>query len=54
MILTVYEDNDEIPKEVIEELYYIPEPKSFMIITSEEGIRLLNEAFKEYHDGKSL
>lgn len=50
MIVDLYEDDEEIPVEIIKALYYVPKPKPYVMLMSAEGLELFNRMCKKYYD----
>jgi len=49
MILEIYEDNDEIPEDIIRLLFYSPpKEREIVIWTNAEGVRLFEEACTQW------
>lgn len=46
-ILELYEEDQEVPDNVLKYLYTKPEPKEYPIFTSAEGIERFNNVIKE-------
>jgi len=50
MIVDLYEDNDEIPVELIKALYYVPKPQPIIMPMGEKSLEMFNKMMKEYYD----
>lgn len=50
MIVDLYDDEEEIPKELIKVLYYTPKPQPIIMLMSEKNGELFNKIMKEHYD----